>query len=197
MSHDGQNPGDARLNGQTIVEQLIRNMEVGKFEMAYTVLLPCIFDVYLHPEDHARLSGVFNLIVDDAKRALAARVGKLNTVPTVLGMKRPGRLAKEYKIPVDPEWDYKGFVGYDGPHKTSGEKIESFIRMLNKLEPGKTYIFLDHPGLCNDELKAVYHIGYEDVCEDRQGVTDVFTSDKVKAVIKQKGIQLITYRDLK
>ena len=70
--------------------------------------------------------------------------------------------------------------------------------MLNKLEPGKTYIFLDHPGLCNDELKAVYHIGYEDVCEDRQGVTDAtFTSDKVKAIIKQKGIQLITYRDLK
>jgi hypothetical protein len=26
-------------------------------------------------------------------------------------------LAKEYKIPVDPEWDYKGFVGYDGLHK--------------------------------------------------------------------------------
>src|SRR5437016_14096850 len=73
-------------------------MELGRFEMAYSVLLPCIFDVYLHPEDHARLSGVFNLIIDDAKRALAARVAKLNTPPTVLGMKRLGKLSKEYKI---------------------------------------------------------------------------------------------------
>jgi predicted glycoside hydrolase/deacetylase ChbG (UPF0249 family) len=125
----------------------------------------------------------------------SAHMGCTNLSPEVRALTI--RLAKEYKIPVDPEWDYKGFVGYDGPHKTSEEKIESFIRMLNKLEPGKTYIFLDHPGLCNDELKAVFHIGYEGVCEDRQGVTDTFTSDKVKAVIKQKGIQLITYRDLK
>jgi len=125
----------------------------------------------------------------------SAHMGCTNLSPEVRALTI--RLAKEYNIPVDPEWDYKGFIGYDGPHKTSSEKIESFIRMLHKLEPGKTYIFLDHPGLCNDELKAVYHIGYENVCEDRQGVTDVFTSEKVKEAIKLKGIQLITYRDLK
>jgi len=106
------------------------------------------------------------------------------------------RLAKEYKIPVDPETDAHSIIGYDGPHKTAAEKIQSFITMLNKLEPGKTYIFLDHPGLDNDELKAVYHIGYENVAEDRQGVTELFTSEKVKAAIQQKGIQLISYKDL-
>jgi len=106
------------------------------------------------------------------------------------------KLSKEYKIPVDPEAGSQEMISYDGPHKTSAEKIQSFINMLNKLEPGKTYIFLDHPGLDNDELKAVYHIGYENVAEDRQGVTDLFTSEKVKAAIKQKGIQLISYKDL-
>jgi len=126
---------------------------------------------------------------------LSAHMGCTNLSPEVRALTI--RLAKEYNIPVDPEWDYKGFIGYDGPSKTSWDKIKSFIIMLGKLEPGKTYIFLDHPGLCNDELKAVYHIGYEDVCADRQGVTDLFTSDRVKAFIKQKGIQLITYRDLK
>jgi len=35
------------------------------------------------------------------------------------------RLAKDINS-GGPEWDYKGFVGYDGPHKTSEEKIESF-----------------------------------------------------------------------
>ena len=106
------------------------------------------------------------------------------------------KLAAEYKIPVDPNAGQGSMVGYDGPHKTAAEKIQSFTNMLNKLEAGKTYIFLDHPGLDNEELKAVYHIGYENVAEDRQGVTDLFTSEKVKAVIKQKGIQLISYKDL-
>ncbi len=107
------------------------------------------------------------------------------------------KLAKEYKIDIDTEEDYKTIaISYDGPHKTSAEKIQSFLNMLNKLEPAKTYLFLDHPGLNNDELKAVWHIGYEDVATDRQGVTDLFTSAKVKAFIKKKGIQLISYKDL-
>ena len=68
--------------------------------------------------------------------------------------------------------------------------------MLGKLENGKTYLFVDHPGLDSPELRAIHHIGYENVALDRQGVTDVYTSEKVKAVIKQKGIQLISYKDL-
>lgn len=106
------------------------------------------------------------------------------------------RLAKEYKIPVDPEPKVDKYLSYDGPKKTSEEKISSFIKMLDKLESGKTYIFVDHPGLEDAELKAISHIGYENVAEDRQGVTDLFTSDKVKAAIKEKGIQLIGYKDL-
>ena len=126
---------------------------------------------------------------------LSAHMGCTNLSPDVRALTI--RLAKEYKIPVDPELDYKGSIGYDGPNKTAEEKIQSFINMLNKLEPGKTYIFIDHPGICNDELKAVYHIGYEDVCADRQGVTDLYTNEKVKALIRQKGIKLIGYRDIK
>jgi predicted glycoside hydrolase/deacetylase ChbG (UPF0249 family) len=125
---------------------------------------------------------------------LSAHMGCTNISPEVRAL--TSRLAREYKIPVDPEWDHKENIGYDGPSKTPEEKIQSFINMLNKLEPGKTYIFLDHPGICDAELKAVWHIGYEDVCTDRQGVTDLYTSEKVKALIKQKGIQLIGYRDL-
>lgn len=125
---------------------------------------------------------------------LSAHMGCTNLSPDVRAL--TNRLAKEYKIPVDPELDYKGIIGYDGPHKTSEEKIQSFINMLNKLEPGKTYIFIDHPGINNDELKALYHIGYEDVCTDRQGVTDLYTNEKIKALIKQKGIKLIGYRDI-
>ena len=106
------------------------------------------------------------------------------------------RLAKEYKIDIDLDEHMVKYVGYDGPSKTGEEKIQSFMKMLNKLEPGKTYWFIDHPGIDNEELKAVFHIGYEQVAADRQGVTDLFTNEKVKALIKEKGIKLIGYNGL-
>jgi len=117
-----------------------------------------------------------------------------NISPEVKALAR--RLAKEYKIDIDLD-EYKVTnVRYDGSSKTSQEKVSSFLKMLDKLEPGKTYWFIDHPGLDNDELRAVWHIGYENVAEDRQGVTDVFTNEQVKQKIKEKNIKLIGYRDL-
>jgi predicted glycoside hydrolase/deacetylase ChbG (UPF0249 family) len=125
---------------------------------------------------------------------ISNHMGFFNLSPEVQALAR--RLAKEYKIDIDLD-EYKvANVHYEGPSKTSSEKITGFLKMLDKLEPGKTYWFIDHPGLDNDELRAVWHIGYENVAEDRQGVTDVFTSDKVKQKIKEKNIKLISYRDL-
>ena len=106
------------------------------------------------------------------------------------------RLAKEYKIDIDPMEQGAQYVTYEGPHATSDEKIESFIKMLNKLTPGNTYLFVDHPGLNTAELQSIYHIGYENVAIDRQGVTDAWTSPKVKEAIKKKGILLTSYKDL-
>ena len=87
-----------RLSGQTIIGELIRNMELGHFELSYTVLLPCVFSVYLNPEDHTRLNGVFELIAVDANRALRNRVAQFNSRPAMLGRWRPGRKVKEYRI---------------------------------------------------------------------------------------------------
>ena len=105
------------------------------------------------------------------------------------------QLAKEYNIYIDMGSVIK--VRYDGKKDTSERKIESFKKMLNNLEQGKTYLFVDHPGIDNQELQAIYHKGYENVATDRQGVTDTFTDASVKKVIIDKGIQLIGYKDLK
>ncbi|GAB3921462.1 polysaccharide deacetylase family protein [Larkinella terrae] len=110
------------------------------------------------------------------------------------------KLAKEYNLLIlDRNMQDLGVTGagYIGPHATSAEKIESFSKMLESLEPGKTYLFVDHPGLDSPELRAIHHIGYEQVAVDRQGVTDAWTSPKIKELIKAKGIQLIGYRDLR
>ena len=106
------------------------------------------------------------------------------------------KLAKEYNLYIDLDRLGVSRATYAGPKGTSEEKIESFIKMLRELKPG-TYIMVDHPGLNNEELKAISHIGYETVAIDRQGVTDTWTSEKVKSVVKELGIELISYADLK
>ena len=80
MGQRGAGPEPGRISGQIIINELIRNMELGQLEMGYSVLLPCIFSVYLHPEDLHRLAGVQQLVKEDAKRALNARVEEWNRV---------------------------------------------------------------------------------------------------------------------
>lgn len=107
------------------------------------------------------------------------------------------KLAREFNIDIDLAENNVSYIGFDGPHRTLEEKKKSFISMLNKLQPGKTYLFLEHPGLDDAELRAIFHIGYENVAEDRQGVTDLFTDRQIIALIKEKKIELISYKDLK
>lgn len=125
---------------------------------------------------------------------ISSHMGCAELSPEVRALSK--KLAKEYHIDIDPQDHKVAYAGFAGSHATSAEKAESFVAMLDKLEKGKTYLFVEHPGLDNDELKAVYHIGYEQVAADRQGVTDLFTNPKIKAAIKQKGIQLISYKEL-
>lgn len=106
------------------------------------------------------------------------------------------KLRVEYRLDIEPqELGVKG-VSYHGPRETSEQKIESFIKMLDSLEADKTYMFVEHPGLDTPEMRAIHHIGYENVAADRQGVTDTWTSPRVRDAIKSKGIKLIGYRDL-
>ncbi len=88
--------GPKGLTGQIIIAELIRNLDLGRFELNYSVLLPCIFTIYLHPGDYGRLSGVLTHIADDAKRALAERVAQLNRPSTRIRLNR--KSIKEHKI---------------------------------------------------------------------------------------------------
>ncbi len=89
---------EPRLTGKVIIGELLRNMELGRFDMTYTSLLPCVFTIYLNPDDHAMLRGVFDLVSEDAKKSLRARVTELNNGNGLLGIKRRAKTAKEFKI---------------------------------------------------------------------------------------------------
>lgn len=107
------------------------------------------------------------------------------------------RLAVEYDLDIDLRELGVESVSYDGPRKTPEEKITSFISMLEKLEPGKTYMFLDHPAYDTPEMETVGHTGYTGVGLDREGVTSTFTDPRVKAAVERLGIEVIGYADLK
>lgn len=90
-----------RISGQTIINELVRNMELGRLEMQYSILLPCIFSVYLHPDDYARLAGVQDLIREDAGRALTARMTGWNGKSSMF---RRGAPRKVYRIAQSDWW---------------------------------------------------------------------------------------------
>ena len=106
------------------------------------------------------------------------------------------KLAKEYNIAIEPSEKAVKGVSYKGDSKTSAEKKQAFIAMLQTLEPGNTYIFVDHPAFDTPEMRAIHHIRYEDVAADRQGVVDIWIDGEIIALIKKLNIQLISYKDL-
>lgn len=110
------------------------------------------------------------------------------------------RVGKEFNLKMVDTDGLKdlntSYIGFEIKNKNTEERIQAFIEMLDKMEEGKNYVFVEHPGLDNDELKAIYHIGYEDVAKHRQDVTNIFTSEKVKEAIIKKGIKLVSYREL-
>jgi len=93
MAQSGQKLPQTRISGQVIIDELIRNMDLGKLEMGYSILLPCLFSVYLHPDDFARLAGVQDLVKEDAKRALGALMAEWNANKSVF---RRGAARKQF-----------------------------------------------------------------------------------------------------
>lgn len=115
---------EGKLTGQVIIDQLIRNMEMGQFEMAYSVLVPCVYSLYLHPEDYTRLSGVMELMKEDARRALSARLAQLNAKPLTFALTRGGKDRKQYKIACK-DWALEFFPDSEGSVPAGDVEIHS------------------------------------------------------------------------
>jgi predicted glycoside hydrolase/deacetylase ChbG (UPF0249 family) len=105
------------------------------------------------------------------------------------------RLAVEFDLDIDPREHGVQPLRWEEPRETPEQKVATFARMLENLGPG-TWLFVDHPALDVPEMRAIHHVGYEDVAVDRQGVVEAWTSPKVKEIVARRGIQLIGYRDL-
>jgi chitin disaccharide deacetylase len=104
------------------------------------------------------------------------------------------KLAAEYGIPLEaPGLQSAG--GFGGTNLTPEQKEARMIALLGNLKPG-LYVFVEHPGIDSPEMRAIGHKGYENVAADRAGVTAVFTSPRVKQIIRDRGIELVSYADV-
>lgn len=111
------------------------------------------------------------------------------------------RIAKEYGLLfTDGRNETMQKLGIEGFPMEWGAALEEretkFIEALAKLEKGKTYVYVEHPAVGGEEMKAIFHKGYENVSEDRQNVLDLFISPNVRKAIKEKGIELVSYGQL-
>jgi hypothetical protein len=104
------------------------------------------------------------------------------------------RLAVEYGLDIDLQAQGVRSLRWQEPRETPREKVETFARMLDTLEPG-TWLFVDHPAYDTPEMRDIHHVGYEGVAVDRQGVVEAWTSRRAKEIIERRGIQLMSYRD--
>jgi hypothetical protein len=125
---------------------------------------------------------------------LSCHMGCSNWDPEV--QKVFDKLAKEYGLEINTrDYDVKNFPMLR-KGETLNERVNNFIDALLKLEPGNTYLYVEHPGFDTPEMQGFGHKGYEDVASDRDMVTKTFTNEKIKEVIQQRNIKLISYKDL-
>ena len=91
----------SQITGDDIISELIRNADAGCFKVRYTILVPCIFNVYLHPRDHELIHPIVDLVREEAVRALQEHLSRLN---------KPGNafpLAKRLGLAAEPRPEYK------------------------------------------------------------------------------------------
>jgi chitin disaccharide deacetylase len=105
------------------------------------------------------------------------------------------RLGKEYKIPnfqtvidaMGVKFLAAGYGGQDPPEV----KADKLITALETLGPG-TWLMVDHASLDSDEMRSMSHVGYDWVARDRSGNMKMWMDAGVQAILKKRGIELIT-----
>jgi hypothetical protein len=67
-----------RATGKDIILDIVENMRSYREELLYSTVVPTSFEVHLHPDDYARLEGIFPAIAAEARRALDEELARQN-----------------------------------------------------------------------------------------------------------------------
>lgn len=154
-----------------------------------------LFDANPKPEEIEReLRAQIELLKRHVPRVshASAHMGAATGTPEARAITE--KLCKEFGLRLETK-GLKRVREWSGAKRTAEEKETALVAAIEAMEPG-TYFIVEHPGVDTEEMRAIGHKGYENVAADRAGVTHAFTSDKVKAAIKARGVKLIRHLDL-
>jgi len=76
------------LTPRVIILEIGRNLEASRIPLLYRVLVPSMFEVFLHPDDYHQHERTFGLIREDAAHHLTKELERLNKPPR---FKLPGQ----------------------------------------------------------------------------------------------------------
>lgn len=107
------------------------------------------------------------------------------------------KLAGEYKLGM---WGYFGSKEYFSHYRAKPEdKTDSLVAMVNRLEPGYSYL-VTHVGIDNAELSAMKDMNNSaplaEMSANRQSELDALRSRAFANALEEKGIKLVTFREL-
>ncbi len=153
----------------------------------------------VHAPDPAEVEREFRAQIE---RALALGV-RLDYVDCHMGMACredllpiTTKLAKEYCLGVSSIGMFgERRLSAKGATNTPAAFIRALVDELESLEPG-LYLYVDHPAADTPELRAVDTNSGPRWAELRSSVLAAWTSPRVRAVIEQRGIKLVSMRDL-
>ena len=107
------------------------------------------------------------------------------------------RLAKEYGLGMS---QYFGDMRHDSQYEAAPrDKTDSLVAMVDHLKP-RFNLVVTHVGIDDAELGALVDMNTSgplpDMSKNRQGELDALTSQRFRAALKARNIQLLTYRQL-
>ena len=120
---------------------------------------------------------------------ISAHMGCLNDDPRLkeLGEK----LAQDYGLPLElkgvPE-----LPAFNEADKSFDAKRHTLIHAIENITPG-VWLVIEHPALDSSEMRAIGNGHAWNIAEERSDITRLFTDEKVKQVIAQRHVQLISY----
>jgi chitin disaccharide deacetylase len=115
-------------------------------------------------------------------------------VATPLLKDRFAEVAKDYDLAISRWFGEDGRITiYSVPPE---EKADSLLEQVGALDAPGTYLIVCHPGLDVPEmavLKDVHPWAPQNVSEHRQAETDALCDSRLKALIEEKGIEVVGY----
>lgn len=107
------------------------------------------------------------------------------------------RIGNDYGLPV--AWDYRkgdSLSVYAVPYR---KKRWAIAKILREIGPG-LWVLVSHPGLNSLEMQGLVDAnpgGLEDVAAHRGAETAALTSKMIRAIVRQRKIALVGYREVK